>query len=468
MSTINFLNPEQEVLIPEYQEKWKRIAFSTESIDHNLAQDSVKELCKIMGKAEPEIIFCASPFEALERLQTYVDQVEIPLYNNIKSEEDLRRNFWSVFARQGWEVFKMWNKQKKSAKIPIYELVTKLTNEALKSFSQQVDVSIPEDLTTEQIVEESFFNSLPLFQHLKTENLPQGYPEFSQIFETASKEEWQESFRQTATAIETQLSWLPFKEKLFQGWFKQFLKGSLSGNISGVTGVDYPRFKEIIYVNLSPYQQKFLLENPPLIMPEIAITCIWLDFAFSVLNYSHNTKQWHALQNLVQQCGSIFTMGNFYLICDRPTKILLNENNQFHGENESALEFADGTAIYAYNGVYLPEKYNQVKPNQWQSQWVLDEKNKQLQLVLMEGIGALRLSQELPFEQVDVMGEYTLLKLENVGRIRTHILKRIDSKMGEIKAEFIPWNKRSLVKAVEYAHKYISAEDFPLINNPDI
>ena len=157
-------------------------------------------------------------------------------------------------------------------------------------------------------------------------------------------------------------------------------------------------------------------------------------------------------------------MGNTCLICDRPTKILLNENNQFHGDGEPALEFAEGKVIWIYEGMPLDEKYSQVNPSQWQSQWVLDESNKQVQSMLMQAIGAIRISEELPFEVKSTMGEYTFLSLEGVGSIRTNILQRFNSETGEIKAEFISGNNHSVQEAVKYAHEYISAEDFPLID----
>ena len=73
MTRIHFLTPEQEALIPEYQEKWKRIYLSTEPIQQNRAKAAVQGAYAVMGKAEPEVIFCSSPRAALERLQAYVE-----------------------------------------------------------------------------------------------------------------------------------------------------------------------------------------------------------------------------------------------------------------------------------------------------------------------------------------------------------------------------------------------------------
>ncbi len=52
MTRIHFLTPEQEALIPEYQEKWKRIYLSTQPIERNRAKAAVQGAYAVMGKAE--------------------------------------------------------------------------------------------------------------------------------------------------------------------------------------------------------------------------------------------------------------------------------------------------------------------------------------------------------------------------------------------------------------------------------
>lgn len=208
-----------------------------------------------------------------------------------------------------------------------------------------------------------------------------------------------------------------------------------------------------------------------MIIPNCLISCIWLDFAFSVLNYPHKPQQWSALQGLVKHCGSIFGINNLCIITERPTKILVNEDNQLHGEGETAIEFADGFVAYAYNGTYLPEKYGSIHPSQWETEWIFEEKYNDLQEALIQGIGAVRLSEELTLiEEIkrEIIGEYTFIKLENQGIKKTHILKRIDSQTGNIKVVFIPWMEKTIQRAIKYAHQNYSAEDFPIPNNGEI
>ncbi|WP_392479332.1 DUF6745 domain-containing protein [Nostoc sp. C110] len=66
MSLIENLTPEQEALIPVYREKWRAIALSTERIDREKAAEVVKATYTAIGKQQPEIIFCESPYTGLK------------------------------------------------------------------------------------------------------------------------------------------------------------------------------------------------------------------------------------------------------------------------------------------------------------------------------------------------------------------------------------------------------------------
>ncbi|MBV6626916.1 MAG: hypothetical protein KI793_28920 [Rivularia sp. (in: Bacteria)] len=465
MTRINFLTPEQEALIPEYQQKWKNIYLSTEPIQHNRAKAAVQGAYAVMGKPEPEVIFCSSPRAALERLQSYV---ETPQQDAIPSREEVQNNFFQ-FARAAWEMVKIIAKQKSSGTKPLHDLLGEVLAEPYQSLDKHIDNCLPKDLSTYDVVEQSFIGTSPLFDNLNKQMSRQGEPEFQRLFENRQPEDWQESLGMTAENIDKQLAWLPGKELLFRGWLKQMLKSSITIRISGV---EHPKFREIILPLLSGYEQKFLLENPPFITLNCLISCIWLDYAFSVLNYPCKTQKWSALQGLAKYCGSIFGVNNLCIVCERPTKILVNEDNQLHGEGETAIEFADGFVAYAYNGRYLPEKYGRIHPSQWQTQWIFDEEYNDLQEALIQGIGAVRLSEELPLieEEIEqeVMQEYTFFKLDKKGLRKTYILKRVDSQTGNIHAVFISRMEDTILRAIRYANRNYSAEDFPIPNNGEV
>jgi len=461
MFPIRFFSAEQEASIAEFQEKWQSISISTDPIDCGQASAAVQQLYAVMGKTAPEIIFCDSPRSVLEQLETNVSQVEIPKIAS-KSSEDIFQgwNFAKLFSSNIWQIFRYKNKQKKAKTKIISDLIGQVSRQPSKSLTRHIDSLLPKDLTTKQIVEQSFLGASPLFKVLGRQQARQGEPNFLDKFEAKPSKGWQESFSETASAIEQQLFWLPGKKIFFRLWLKGFIKTTL---VSKITGVENPKFQETFSSSVSYPQFMFMIENPPCITPNYAIACIWLDFAFSVLEYPCKTKHWKALQDLVQNCGWIFIINKTCYICDRPAKILLDEDRQLHGEGESALAYSDGYKAYAYHGIPLPEKYGAIHPAQWQPAWVLEEDNQQLRRVLMQGMGLVRLCQELPLIKLEESWEYTLFKLdEKTGAQATHILRRINKDTSEIKALLVSWTTTSLSKAIQYAHKNHSKEDFPL------
>jgi hypothetical protein len=69
--------------------------------------------------------------------------------------------------------------------------------------------------------------------------------------------------------------------------------------------------------------------------------------------------------------------------------------------------------LYSYHGVTLPEKYGNTHPQQWRSQWLLEESNAELRRVLIQGIGYSRICKELKAIEFDSWQDYTLLKIDN-------------------------------------------------------
>lgn len=71
------------------------------------------------------------------------------------------------------------------------------------------------------------------------------------------------------------------------------------------------------------------------------------DFCISELGLQHDKQKWKVMQDLMQHCGFLFMFENVCLSCDRPVKILVDQNNHLHAEGEPALLFADGYEVYA-------------------------------------------------------------------------------------------------------------------------
>ncbi|AUT02054.1 hypothetical protein CLI64_17605 [Nostoc sp. CENA543] len=340
MPQIQLLTPEQEAFIPEYQEKWRPIYLSTQPIDQIRAEASVKAVYTVMGQREPKVMFSTSPYAALQQLR------EIAQSNTNHSSQPSQTDPF-LFIKAVWETFKLINQKRQAASQPIQKLHEQLSSAAHQHLIQEIERQIPNDLTTQDIVENSFVNSSPLIDSLGKRLDSQGNSDVSAAMREKQPEEWQESFQMTANNVDAQLSWLPAKKMLFRGWLKQMLQGTLTAKVHGV---DHPQFQGAIFNTLAPSEQKIMFEHSPIIVTDLIINCIWLDFAFSVLNYPHDVRKWTALQNLVQNCGWILIVNDTCIVCDRPMQILLDENHQLHAENQPAVKFRDGFSIYAQHG----------------------------------------------------------------------------------------------------------------------
>ncbi|MEH2274339.1 MAG: hypothetical protein V7K40_05895 [Nostoc sp.] len=78
--------------------------------------------------------------------------------------------------------------------------------------------------------------------------------------------------------------------------------------------------------------------------------CGLLDFCTSELGCFIEENLWNTLRTYVFECGWTFFFEDFCFTCQRPHKVLLDEQNRPHAENESAIEFLDGFSVFAKNG----------------------------------------------------------------------------------------------------------------------
>jgi hypothetical protein len=463
MSQLKFLTPEQEALIPGYQEKWRQVYLSTQPIDRVKAEAAVKAAYVVMGKKAPaEIVFCASPREALERLRSNIAEVEVPSEYTQDRSSQTPPNFFQAIFQIGWGIIKAQNKQRGSATKPLYDLFGEVSSYSSKILAEQIEKALPKDLTTKDIVEQSFFSSSSMFNKFGKELAERGDPDLSRTLQDKPQEEWQESFGMTASALESQLACLPAKGFLFRGWLKSIIQSTLAGE---VCGLEHPNFPAILG-SLSPdvSTQLFLRDNPIVITSNFTIGCALVDFVYMVMNNSYTSQKWSIVQELVRECGWIFATDNICIICDRPTQILLDEDNRLHAEAEPAVEFADGFVAYAHHNAPLPEKYGTVNSHEWQSEWIATEQYSDLKQLLIQKIGAVRLCQELAMAEIDSIPAYTLLKIDVTRNTEDPLLKYVNPDTGVIDAVFVSWTNKTVLSAIKSANKDFP-DRFPLPND---
>lgn len=65
---ITEISEEQEAMLPEYREKWRSFAISTEPIDEEKVKSVIKAAYSVSDFSEPEILFYESPFAAIQEM----------------------------------------------------------------------------------------------------------------------------------------------------------------------------------------------------------------------------------------------------------------------------------------------------------------------------------------------------------------------------------------------------------------
>jgi hypothetical protein len=198
------------------------------------------------------------------------------------------------------------------------------------------------------------------------------------------------------------------------------------------------------------------------IEPELWVSYAgWMDFCISVLQCDYAPSEWQLYQSIVKDCGFIVPYQKVCIICDRPVKLSFDRELRLHAEGEPAIQFADGYSLYSYHGVTIPEKYGKLSPNQWQSQWLLDEWNTERRRVLMQGIGYTKICQELQATELDSWENYSLLKIrQRIDVEPIHLLKMTCPSTGFIHACRVPPDIHSAREAIRWVNWGIDPEEF--------
>ncbi|MEG4114908.1 MULTISPECIES: DUF6745 domain-containing protein [unclassified Microcoleus] len=102
---IEKLTPEQEKLILVYDEKWRKLIYSTAPIDREKAAKAVKQAYLGIDEKEPEIIFCSSPYEGANLVLGYeraINQLYEEFGVNLvdRFNEEVYDRAWSNFNAQ--------------------------------------------------------------------------------------------------------------------------------------------------------------------------------------------------------------------------------------------------------------------------------------------------------------------------------------------------------------------------------
>ncbi len=119
----------------------------------------------------------------------------------------------------------------------------------------------------------------------------------------------------------------------------------------------------------------------------------------------------HANMDMLDLKENTFHIDSFEKICflcEAPLAAKLNENNQLHNPNGPAIEFADGSQVYAWNGVIIPAAAI-IATDQLTIDQIDKETNVEIRRVLIQQYGLSRYLSDTGAVPIDVDEEYGVL-----------------------------------------------------------
>ena len=449
------LSLEEKAMIPIYRKKWKDIAYSTEPIDREEAALAVKNAYAMIEKKEPKIIFFDSPFPALSNIGSrMVKELDFTNKLNLKTilTDKLRElNFTSKLPDKFIEVIEMSQYNKKSPR--------RLIEEELWSFDWNREYS----------------------RSGKTNDI---FTWRSELWQELNKNMGKQLSHELEESLVVKLDWKIFSEteQHFMRIFRNYLQEEILPEISK-NNKDMNLFFSLIFGLDRDNLELYGMANGHYCQTSLNrwihnswnSSAAFVDFCVSVLNCQVDETKWSLFQSLIKQCYWMFPLENICFVCDRPNIIAFDNQKRFHGENLPAIQYRDGSSIYAYHGVILPEKYGKLQPNQWRAQWLLEENNAELKRVLIQQIGYTKICQELQATELDNWQEYSLLKIDShvdfdpmyLLQIDFHLdvdpmylLKMTCPSTGHIHALRVPPTMKSAKEAITWVNWGISPEEF--------
>ncbi|MDJ0702900.1 MAG: hypothetical protein QNJ46_06425 [Leptolyngbyaceae cyanobacterium MO_188.B28] len=436
MSLIKRLTAEQEVMIPVYLEKWWRITLSTQPINRQRVQAAVNSAYAAMGRRSPDIFFVSGPYELRETLsrQSLLELLE-------QSGAPLLQN----------PLMTTLSEQVRSHLDPelVQTLADRLQARQQSGFAFRLQTALWEQLgdllgQLQEQVQQQEEQSGQVFEHLLQQLWAQQQTEWRRQFQqqpmgrflTQLEGTLQEWGKPVSQFMEDTV-WSPLeRQPLVQEWERQLR------SLLGMIGVMTTGFSAIQHL-----AEGF---HPAL-----------LNYCFGVLDCPVDWEKWQALRSLATECGSILMFEQACIVCDRPTRLMVDPERRLHAEGEPALAYADSYQVYSYQDVQLPERYGALHPNLWQAQWLLGEDNAELRRVLIQGIGYARICQELHAIELDSWREYTLLRIDQAVDVEpVYLLKMTCPSTHHIHATRVPPDMRAAREAIRWVNHGIDPEEF--------
>lgn len=225
-------------------------------------------------------------------------------------------------------------------------------------------------------------------------------------------------------------------------------------------------------------KDKYGCESPWFMGPMDAYWVAFYTYPKEVLGVSYGERE-EKLLNLYNQvlehCGWWFPFEYAVLCVDRPTEIHMIQRNTstfnfpieengvklpdepitvpnmvLHQDMGPAVKYPDGYAVYALNGVRVPEEIAMTPAEKIDPVVLLKETNAEIRREIVRKIGIERVVQKLGAETIDKDDDYELLLLDLKDGRKREYLKMNNPSIGVVHIEGVPPGTKTVAQALEF------------------
>jgi hypothetical protein len=154
------------------------------------------------------------------------------------------------------------------------------------------------------------------------------------------------------------------------------------------------------------------------------------------------------LIHIAQQCGWWLPRSEAAIVSEKPVALHLNASGQLHNEVGPAVLYCDGWAIWALNGVRVPQYVVETPSYRLNPQMVLREANAEVRREIVRKVGIERLCEALDATILDAWGDYELLNLDLRDGRRRPYLKMKNPSIGVFHIEGVAPSCRTVQEAL--------------------
>lgn len=163
------------------------------------------------------------------------------------------------------------------------------------------------------------------------------------------------------------------------------------------------------------------------------------------------TERINGFDLLAKEVGYSFMFDTIAVLTQRPCVLHINEANRLHCTNGPAIKWADGTSIYALNGVTMPSWLFETPKEELTGKQIMGITNVEQRGEALKWYGLDKMLDMLKADILDVGTEYgyQLLALDVGTRRKEKYLRMLNPSTGEVHVEGVPPETNTVAEALK-------------------